>query len=116
MELVEGDLAERDVDPDVVVISREGIPKRIARRFGITRLPELDTLLVIELCLQGATRIRKLKVFAVDPGEADRSPTSSQPGRIGPSPTSGPGRALARRKSTPSSSVRRPAAVTLSLF
>jgi len=55
------------VDPDVVVISRERIPQRVASRLRIPGLPELDSLLVIQFGFLDTTRLRQLEVFTVDP-------------------------------------------------
>src|SRR5262249_44111263 len=67
------DLAERDMDPEVLVASGQGITQCVARALRIALLPQLQPFMIIQLGLADSTGMDQLEGVAVNQGEADRS-------------------------------------------
>src|SRR5260370_29116725 len=75
VKIIQRDLAERHVGPQVVMTSGERIAQRVTSGFRITGLPELDALLVIRLHFLDAARVNQLEGPVVQPRQADCSMT-----------------------------------------
>src|SRR5262249_35824977 len=88
MELLQRDLPQRDMDPQILVAGGEGIPQGIPRALRIAGPPQFQSLLVIGLRLVYAAGMDQLEILARESGQADCPGRASRPARrrAAPSP------------------------------
>src|SRR5579883_1548717 len=81
LEFLQRDLAQRDVDPQILVAGREGVPQGIPRALRIAGPPQFQALLVIGLRFPHPARMDQLEIPARKPDQADRAGRVSRPAR-----------------------------------
>jgi len=92
LELLKGDPAQRDVDPEVVATRLERVAEGVSGLFRVARLPELQALLVVQPSFLDATRVDQVEglPMAGDHGQSDWS-RRDWPGSVRTAPAIGSG-------------------------